>query len=307
MNKKVCKFLSIIVPFFSFVFFIFLVEKRTDGFTTDIITKFDSSDKNYEIKIVSDINEIKSILSQYYHYLTRGKQSFIFESNDKKYILKLFDNSRFFNKFYSCSFPLPKFLKDKRQKYYNKRKSKLDFVIASTKIAYENLKDEAVLLHINLTKTNLFTDKLCITNKYGKKLYLDLNNTFFILQKKCDLLYSKYEESKDDNYKCHLIESFLDMVHKRSLKLVVDNDIGKNRTNWGIIDNKVVTIDIGRWYIDESLKSSQGYKKQMLKATITLRKYLQEYDPEKIDFLDKKLEEFFVNFDKNSSKSLQNL
>jgi hypothetical protein len=298
MNNKNYKFLSIIFPLFSLVFFIWLAEKRTDGFITDFITRFECYDKNYEIQVSSDAREIKTILSQKYHYLTRGKQSFIFESNDKKYILKFFDNSRFFSKFYILSLPLPNFLDHIRKNCYNKRKSKLEFDLSSVKIAYERLKDDAVLVHANLTKTNFFNDKLCVTNKYGRELLLDLNNAFFILQKKCELFYPKYEESKDEVYKNHLLESFLEMIHRRTLKLVVDNDIGKNKTNWGVFDNKAVTIDIGRWYIDENLLTSQGYKKHMVKATVTLRKYLLENDPQKIDFLDQKLKKSFEDFDK---------
>lgn len=302
MNKKLYKFLSITLPFLALVFFIWLAEKRTDGFTTGYITRFESYDKSNEIQ-VSDLNEIKTILAQKYHYLTRGKQSFIFESNDKKYILKFFDKSRFFSRFYVFS-KLPIFGEDLKNKYYNRGKSKLEFEFTSTKLAYERLKDDAVLEYVNLTKTNLFNDKLCITNKFGRTFFVDLNDTFFILQKKCDLFYTKYEESKDEDYKKHLLESFLEMVHRRNIKQIVDNDIGKNRMNWGVFENNAVTIDIGRWYIDKNVLTSQGYKKHMLKATITLRKYLLENDPQKIDFLDKRLQEYFEDFDKNYAKCL---
>lgn len=295
MNKKTYKLLTLTIPIFFLFFFIWLSVKRTDGFTTGYITRFDRSYKN-DIQISSDVNEIKSILSQNFYYLTRGKQSFIFESNDQKYILKFFDKSRFFGKVYLTTLPILKFLNIQRNEFYNKKKSKLEFDISSAKIAYELLKDDAALVYVNLSKTNLFEKKLCITNKCKRELYLDLNDAFFILQKKCDMFYPTYEKLSDDISKYNLLDSFLEMVHRRTIKCVVDNDIGKNRTNWGVLDNKAVTIDIGRWYLDDKLTTFQGYKKHMLKATITLKNYLLENDPKKLDFVEKKLQKYFEDF-----------
>ncbi len=299
MKIIIYNFLKKIIPFFVLVFFIWLAIKRTDGFTTNLITRFINNDKTYEVNITSDIEEIKNILSQKFHYLTRGRECFIFLSDDNKYVLKFFDSNRYHTKMYCPSISLPKFLDNFRNKHYNRRKTKLKFNLSSAKIAYERLKDDAALVYVNLHKTNLFNDKLSITNKYGKSFLLDLNDIFFVLQKKCDLFYVKYENSKDEVYKKHLLEAFLEMVHRRTIKLVIDDDIGKKRRNWGIVDNKAVTFDIGRWYLDEKLQTPEGYKKEMIKATKIFRKYLSENEPDKLDFVNKKLQEYFETFNKN--------
>jgi hypothetical protein len=290
------------IPFFALAFFIWLGVKRTDGFRQNLITTFKSYDKKWDIELTTDINEIRDILSKKFHYLTRGRECFIFESDDEKYVIKFFDSSRYDAKLFKPYIPLPKILENYRKKHYNRRSTKLNFNLSSAKIAYERLKEDAALIHVNLTKTDIFSKKIHITNKYGKQLFLDLNNIFFILQKKCDLFYREYENINDDEYKKYLLTSFLEMAHRRTLKLVIDDDIGKKRRNWGLLNNKAVTFDIGRWYHDEKLQTLEGYKKEMIKATKIFRKYLSDNEPEKLDFVNQMLEEYFKAFNEKVSK-----
>ena len=86
------------------------------------------------------------------------------------------------------------------------------------------------------------------------------------------------------------------MVHNRTKNLIIDDDIGKKRRNWGLHNNKAVTIDIGRWYFDEKLAAFEGYKKEMLKATKILRKYLLENEPDKLDCVNQRLDKYFDDF-----------
>ena len=67
------------MPFLALIFFVFLAIKRTDGFRDDLITKYDKTEKKWEINQEDAIKEAQSILSQDFHYLTRGRECFIFE------------------------------------------------------------------------------------------------------------------------------------------------------------------------------------------------------------------------------------
>lgn len=285
------------------IFLVFLSIKRTDGFRTDLITKYDKIEPQWNLLQKVDILKIKNILNQDFVYLTRGRECFIFESQDKNYVIKFFDSSRYYTKYFFPSIKLPKFLDAYRQKHYNRRKNKLNFNMSSAKLAYDNLKDDAVLEYVHLNKTNYLPKKFKLINKCGKAVYIDLDNIIFIVQKKCDIFYKKYESSNDNNYKKKLILAFLEMTHNRTKKLVIDDDIGKKRRNWGLYQGKAVTIDIGRWYFDEKLATLEGYKKEMLKATKILRKYIKENEPEKLEFIEKKLNKYFEDFEKAEEKS----
>lgn len=298
--RKIVIIFKFFIPTLILVLAIWLGIKRTDCFSINLITRF-SNDENMFIANISkeDIEAAKNILSQKFHYLTRGRESFIFESEDNNYILKFFDSTCYDTKIFCNNLTLPKFLDKYRKKHYNRRLNKLAYNLSSAHLAFNKLKDDSALIFVNLNKTNFFDKKIRISNKYGKTLVIDLNDVFFILQKKCDLFYVKYAESKDDDYKKYLIDSFLEMVHRRNLNLIIDDDIGKKRRNWGIYNNKVVTFDIGRWYFDEKLKTTDGYKKEMLKATKTLRKYLLQKEPQNLDYLSNKLDEYIRSFNQS--------
>ncbi|NGX33691.1 MAG: hypothetical protein K1060chlam1_00031 [Candidatus Anoxychlamydiales bacterium] len=300
MHPNIRKILKNTLPFFSLVFFIWLALNRTDGFKTNLITKFEKIDDTYKIDVDKNLLETKDILSQDFHYLTRGRECFIFESADKKYVLKFFDSSRYYTKYFFPKVALPKLLDNYRKKHYNRRSKKLAFNLSSSKLAFDNLKEDSALIYVNLNISKNFDDKIKVKNKYGKIFDLDLNNIFFILQKKCDIFYQVYEKTTDEKYKLYLIESFLEMAHNRTKKLIIDDDIGKKRRNWGLFNNKAVTIDIGRWYFDEKLQTLFGYKKEMIKATKILRKYLEDNEPEKISFLNQSLDNYFENFDSSA-------
>ncbi|NGX63120.1 MAG: hypothetical protein KR126chlam6_00527 [Candidatus Anoxychlamydiales bacterium] len=296
MKKRFIKLSKYFLPYITLVLLIFLAIKRTDGFKTNLITRLNQKDLKWQLDADVNLEETKTVLSQDFHYLTRGRECFIFESADKKYVLKFFDSSRYYTK---CFFPktkLPKFLDDYRKKHYNRRSTKLQFNLSSAKLAFDRLKDDSALLFVNLNPTNVFENKVKVSNKYGKIFSLDINNIFFILQKKCDIFYQVYEKTKDEAFKTYLINAFLEMVHNRTQKLIIDDDIGKKRKNWGLYNNKAVTIDIGRWYFDEKLATFEGYKKEMLKATKILRKYLSENEPDKLTIVNEGLEKYFNDF-----------
>ncbi|NGX43869.1 MAG: hypothetical protein K1060chlam3_00025 [Candidatus Anoxychlamydiales bacterium] len=297
MHPNMNKTLKNTLPFLALVFFIWLALNRTDGFRSSLITKFDKVDDTYKIDVEKNLDETKEILSQNFHYLTRGRECFIFESQDKKYVLKFFDSSRYYTKYFFPKVSLPSFLDNYRKKHYNRRCRKLAFNLSSAKLAFDNLKEDSALIYVNLNIADVFKDRVKVKNKYGKNFDLDLNNIFFILQKKCDIFYQVYEKTSDEDYKMYLIESFLEMVHNRTKKLIIDDDIGKKRRNWGLFDNKAVTIDIGRWYFDEKLQTPAGYKKEMIKATKILKKYLEDNEPEKISFLNENLSKYYEEFE----------
>jgi len=286
-----------LTPIFFLFFFIFLSLKRTDGFTTHLITHFKKYEKDKNISIENiNFSKIENILSQKFYYYMRGRECFIFISEDQKHILKFFDSSRYDVTFFFPKLKMPNFLDKYRKKHFNRRIKKLDFNLSSAKLAFENLKEDSALEYININDRGFFSKKITIVNRYKKEFLLDLNNIFFILQKKCDIFYKCYENTKDEKYKNYLIFSFLEMVHNRTKKLIIDDDIGKKRRNWGLYNNKAVTIDIGRWYFDEKLKTPQGYKKEMLKATKILRKYLENNEPLKLSMVNEKLKKYFQAF-----------
>ncbi len=291
------KFFQIFCPISVFILTAYLGYIRTDGFRTDILSSNVDSPA-YKTSVPENFEEIEDILSKPFVYLTRGRQSFVFESLDQKYVIKFLDSSRFKKMYYFEFIPLWHSLEKQRQKHINRRKQRQKADFRSYQIAYEVLKEDTGILFVHLNKSSIFKNKLTIYNKQKQTHELDLDSVVFILQKKAGSFYQTLETSQDSDFDYYL-KSFMDMADRRTQKMIIDDDIGKKRRNWGVENNKVITIDVGRFYFDEKLIYPHAYRTEMLKATKTLRRYLTEKKPDKLKDFEHMLHEHFNKFEKN--------
>jgi len=94
------------------------------------------------------------------------------------------------------------------------------------------------------------------------------------------------------------------MADRRCKKNIIDDDIGKKRRNWAILQDQVVNIDVGRWYFDEKLIYYNVYEKEMKKATKTLKKYLAEFSFDLENFLEGELNRYYLEYRQSHPKSL---
>ncbi|MCB1084591.1 MAG: hypothetical protein KDK60_00655, partial [Chlamydiia bacterium] len=65
----------------------------------------------------SDIAETLQALKQPYHYLGKGSQSFVFLSEDKKYVIKFFKHQRWRLPSMIEALPLPRVWEQKRERW----------------------------------------------------------------------------------------------------------------------------------------------------------------------------------------------
>src|SRR5262245_7040690 len=100
---------------------------------------------------------LKEIFSQSFYYLDRGKQSYVFVSNDQKYILKLFDNR--------ClrSGPLP-FLFSISEKQCKK---KLRRVFEGYYVAAKHDPTHTGLLFLQLSANPTYHLNVLLTDRFG--------------------------------------------------------------------------------------------------------------------------------------------
>ena len=161
---------------------------KTDGFSMSKITSEMTYHKEFETSSLSnkELDSIRSILDQPYHYLGKGVQCFAFVSADDKYVLKFFRMRRVL--------PSPWLIKMPVNESYKKEKISRKFEefmrdFMSYKIAYELLKEDTGLVYIHLNKTNLLHQKITLFDKIRIKHTIDMDNMEFILQKKADLFF----------------------------------------------------------------------------------------------------------------------
>lgn len=284
---------------FSYVFLAavlcFCLEKfcrsKTDGFAMSKITSEMMYHKEFETSPLSneELDSIRSILDQPFHYLGKGVQCYAFVSADDKYVLKFFRMRRVLPSSWLIKMPLLESYKQEKIKSKFEDLSR-DFI--SYKIAYELLKEQTGLVYIHLNKTDLLHQKITLFDKICVKHSIDLDSMEFLLQKKADLFYPAVEEMLSLGKKSEIKKYVKDLIHflaYRSSLGIYDKDPDIN-TNFGICEGKTLQIDVGRYRPDPTRKDPSLYIDDIIRVTDNLRQWLQAQDPELSDFLLQEIE-----------------
>ena len=256
-------------------------ESKTNGFT---FTRIDR-DITYDpvLETPSDFKEKEAVFSQPFYFLDRGGQSYVFISQDQTLILK------FFKKHYNIPDPLiqfidsllPQSLKTYRFQFLKTRKEKFYPLFESCKLAHTYLKEETGLLYVHLNPT---TDlpPLQVIDCLGIKHFVNANTTSFLIQKRADLIFSHIEEklaAHDLNGAKHLIHNMIEYIKRRSQQGIGDKDNGLKR-NYGYIGDKAVSLDLGSFVFDDSLKDPAACEAEVERKTRHLAQWISGSHPE---------------------------
>ncbi len=231
------------------------------------------------------------LFQQKFHFLGRGLQSFVFESEDKKYVLKLCNNryGRKIGIFSLLSYiPLVNQWAQLRKLYYEGKWNK---TFQSYQIAFEEMQDKTGLIYTHLNPSSNLPSKLQIVDPLQITHVIDPNKTAFLIQRRATLVYPALKD--------YLTEGDLDGAKVALSSLIKlffwkwDHGIADNdpliRTNYGIIDGKAIQIDVGPLSkATQSLPQPQR-KEEIQQITTSLRGWLNENAPSLIPFLDQEL------------------
>jgi hypothetical protein len=224
-------------------------KKQTDGFTLLGIQSSRPYNPKWDVHPLSsaELKEAADALSQKFHYLSCGQQSYVFLSEDKQYVIKFFKQK---------IYDLPLFdsiphswLTRSQQKKIAKKRDKLHRDFTSYKLAFDELKDETALILVHLNKTDFLQKKLCIVDKLHIEHQIDLDNIEFILQKKAELVCPRLDRLVKEGKIAQARESLsslLQLLLTRYKKGIFDSDPDFDK-NFGFINDHPVQIDIGRF------------------------------------------------------------
>lgn len=206
------------------------------------------------------------ILQRKFSYLGRGLQSFVFASEDGKYVLKVFNNRR--QRKIAWFGWLPG---------QEKTAQKLSAMFRSCTIAHELMKTETGLVYMHLNKTDHLRQKITLIDKLNIAHELDADTLAFAIQKRAALVYPTLQRWIDrgetDQAKTALSGLLKLMVNKYK-KGIADND-PLIRTNYGFINTQAVQIDIGPLSMDPALCDT--YKSELRRVTASLLRWLEEH------------------------------
>lgn len=288
-RKKARCFLPLLTIFLCLFFLSFLAWKRTDGFRSYAIEfagleNFKKSNwkSGPEKKAQAEIpvtRKTRQILRQKFYYLGRGRQVFVFVSEDEKYVIKFFNFHHFY---YPLGFKKIPFLKDKSQRLFS--------VCSSYKLAFTKLQKETALVYVHLDRQKLDRGlgKISLFNSIGLPLKVDLDKTYFVLQEKAEPFFPHLSRLAREKKLRPGVNAFLDAVAKRLSCKIVDDDLDIAK-NYGFIKDKAVNFDAGRLLQKKHL-SRQMQRKEFYKSAKKLVFWIDSNYPEEKAYLISRLE-----------------
>jgi hypothetical protein len=277
----------ILAPLIVAVLLTFFTFYRIDGF----------SDSKIQGPLASGIAPLPSqealqALDQTYRYLAKGRQCFVFASEDGQSVIKFLNYKRFSFPEWVFSLPLSHDLKLYLALCADKRRQRFDATLKSFHLADRYLHSETGLVYLHLQEGADLPPLTVIDG--GHRLHrIDLKSTAFVLQRRVTPIYEELENRWKTSGERGLeegIAAFLAFVQKRCSLLIADDDHDVG-INFGFFQNVPILLDPGRLFLDPSMKSEESYRREMKVATKKLRKWLKANHPESVAFLDSKLKE----------------
>lgn len=202
-------------------------------------------------------NEIHHILQQPFGYLCKGKQSFVFVSQDGQWVLKFPRLSR----------------EEMRLSWKSKRKSSFQ---KATKTVFEDLQEEAGLIYVHYQPTKILGKTLFIDH-LGSEYLLPLDDFPFYLQKHGENFFSYFDHSEAPKI---LIEKTIQLFTSLYDKKIIDQD-PLLETNFGIAEGSPFLLDFGQCEFSDSLPGREQY---LLQMTHSLGSKLLRESPELYDY-----------------------
>jgi hypothetical protein len=292
--NKYLKFFIILCVFLSASYGIGrLYYRLTGGFMESNITSDLAYNPRWKTSSLSDQDKISlnTALEQRYIYLGKGCQSYVFLSQDGKYVIKFFKYQRFRPRTWFNFLTFIPAVENYQIKKVEQKKHKLESIFNSWKIAYENLRAETGIIYLHLNKSKDLNKELILSDKLGLKHSIKLDDFEFLIQKRADMLCSSIRSlMKDSDLKGaeSLISRVLTLVVSEYERGFADNDHALMQ-NTGVINGIPIHIDVGQFVKNERVKNPAVYRQELFNKTYKFKLWLEKEYPELGVFLQKKL------------------
>ncbi len=239
---------------------------------------------------------ISSLFEQKFHFHARGLQSFVFLSDDGKYVLKLFNN-HYQKKIQLFSFlsSLPG-VRSWASKQMQSFDHKLEMAFKSYTIAFNEMQDKTGLIYMHLSPTLNLPSTLTIVDPLHICHEINPNQMGFLIQKKATLVYPTLQEymiQQDIEGAKLALSSLVELFFWKWQHKIEDSD-PLIRTNYGFIDHRAVQIDVGPLSKQVHFKDFEDKQKETERIMASLKYWLSENAPELIPFLNQELQKNYT-------------
>jgi len=192
---------------------------------------------------------LPSILSQPYHFLGKGAQSYVFESEDGKYVVKLFRFDR------------------------KRDPKKIASVFEACRLAYQNLREETGLIYLHLNPTKNRFPPFQAKDPLGRSFKIPLDPLRFAIQKKAEDFETTMLAARDNPAQMkERIDQLMTLLHARTAKGIWNKDPNLSR-NFGYLEDRAIEFDFGSYRQNACLDQ----EKEISRYSKKLRRWLHKY------------------------------
>jgi hypothetical protein len=253
--------------FFSFIILIYITLTFPRWYS---ITRVPIHLKRCEVNIPFNKNwqtdskltqEIKETLEKKFHYIGEGGQSYVFESEDGKCVLKLF---HFYERPFTFMADISKIWKKiKRSRPSNLRPPhiKAPLTFDSCKIAKDLIPEHTGLIFTHLNPQKLEIQSIVLYDKLNQKIIIDPTKHRFVLQKKATPFFTALKNALPQQ-RDQIIKSLYKMIDEIEA-LGIANFDNSIKYNFGVIDQKAVTIDVGSFRMNPERAALQAMSERV--------------------------------------------
>lgn len=269
----------------------------TDGFMVSNITSENTFDPQWETHSLAanELQAIQSILQQDFHYLGKGCQSYVFASDDGKYVLKFFKYQRLRPKDWIKYLNFIPFV----EKYYENKleikRRKMEVFFRSWKIAFDKAQEETGIVYVHLNKSDYLKTELKIFDKMGFEHRLNLDDFEFMVQKRgsmlCDVI-NQYMAAGELAKAESMLENLVRRIIAQNQRGIADNDHALMQ-NTGVVDGIPMHIDVGQFVYDDQVKDPQFFMQELFTKTYKFRKWLKKEHPKLAEQFDSYLQTIY--------------
>lgn len=196
-----------------------------------------------------DVVTARKIFDQPFKYLGKGRQSFVFVSQDDKYILKFIKCQRINVSDIYAKFPLPPFLNKKRQANMAEREDRLARHFTSMALAYDPLKEQTGLLFLHIEPTREVQKMVTLIDKLGFSHNVEIDTVPYALQikaQKVGAVLGKLWKKRNIPELTKRLDQLIDLFIERASFGIINPDSSLvQRNNIGYTPTRAIYIDIG--------------------------------------------------------------
>lgn len=222
-----------------------------------------------------------------WRYLGKGCQSYVFESEDKQYVLKFFKHQRFRNRSWVSLFKGLPLLSSKIEKKQTARAAKLAYFMRSWKIAFDDLPVESQVVRVHLNKTKDLGVNFILIDKVGFTHSVPADDVEFLIQRRAEPLadwIERQEQAGHPEKVRELLNELVAMLVSEYERGLLDRDPALLQ-NTGVYQDHPVHMDVGQFEKNDAYKNPDLWAVELFNRTYDFRLWLQERYPIEEEYL----------------------